>query len=841
MPTTLKRHRRTGFVRSLIFLVFTSSFGVSVCATTAFAQEAPAQTPQPVLSPPRLLEAPDITLPEGAEPLAADANVDLLLLIGPAGSVLDASLASPVRDDVDALVLSAVPNMRFAPARRGDEPISARVRFRFVVRASLPVSLPVSDTVTDGITVSDTVSNVSSSAGSTASLPVSDTVTDGITVSDTAVAGVIPEDDGPRVEEIFGARARVIAREPGAASRVTLTGAELTTVPGTFGEPLRVVATLPGVARSPFGLGFFVVRGAAFENTGFYVDGFPVPLLYHLGAGPAVISSRLVEQLDFYPGGYPSTYGRFNAGIISLRTAPPPTDRPRFEAEIDIFRASVMGVLPFDGGKGSIAAAFRRSYYELVLPLVVDGFDLSFTDYQLRVDYRVSPNVRTSMFFFGSQDRLDVSQAVGGADTSGTANTSLMYRFHRFIGKVELKLGSNLRATFATSVGYDETRTGQRSPGQNDFFLNAGATLVGERAELVWTTRARHRTTLGVDALTWLIDVSAQVPQPPGFGEYPRPGFSPSVVPLNASVPIYGIAPYFEERLVFGPVEVVGAVRLDYYRYAEVTTMRTDPRAVVRYKATDALTLKVASGLFSQQPQPFQMIPGLGDGELRPSRSWQTSAGLELELPYNLYVESQGFYTQMWDLVRSGNGLVQSEGGEARRQFFFDDGEGRAYGFELLVRRKVAEGFYGWLSYTLSRSERFAAGGESIPFAFDQTHVLNLAASYKWWRFRFGARFQLATGRPTQEVTGAVYDADDDRYRAIRTGLTGRLPAFHQLDLRVDYEFPLGPFEASVYVEGINVYNAPNSEGYRYQYDFARQARLPGLPALGTLGVRLVY
>lgn len=845
MPTTLTQRRSTAFARPLFFLGFSAVFGFFVGVSATRAQEAPpAPAVSAALSPPRLLEAPDITLPEDAAPLAADANVELLLLIGPSGSVLDASVSVPVRDDVDALVLAAVPNMRFEPARRGDAPISARVRFRFVVRAALPVS----DTVTDGITVSDTVSNVSSSAGApqpvVGQTSVSDTVTDEITVSDTAesaVAGAVAEDEGPRIEEIFGARARVIAREPGAASRVTLTGAELTTVPGTFGEPLRVVATLPGVARSPFGLGFFVVRGAAFENTGFYVDGFPVPLLYHLGAGPAVISSRLVEQLDFYPGGYPSTYGRFNAGIISLRTAPPPTDRPRFEAEIDIFRASVMGVLPFDGGKGSIAAAFRRSYYELILPLVVDGFDLSFTDYQLRVDYRVSPNVRTSMFFFGSQDRLDVSQAVGGADTSGTANTSLMYRFHRFIGKVELKLGSNLRATFATSVGYDETRTGQRSPGQNDFFLNAGATLVGERAELVWTTRARHRTTLGVDALTWLIDVNAQVPQPPGFGEYPRPGFSPSVVPLNASVPIYGIAPYFEERLVFGPVEVVGAVRLDYYRYADVTTMRTDPRAVVRYKATDALTLKVASGLFSQQPQPFQMLPGLGDGELRPSRSWQTSAGLELELPYNLYVESQGFYTQMWNLVRSGNGLVTGNDGEARRQFFFDDGEGRAYGFELLVRRKVAEGFYGWLSYTLSRSERFASGGEAIPFTFDQTHVLNLAASYKWWRFRFGARFQLATGRPTQEVTGAVYDADDDRYRAIRTGLTGRLPAFHQLDLRVDYEFPLGPFEASVYVEGINVYNSPNSEGYRYQYDFARQARLPGLPALATLGVRLVY
>jgi TonB family protein len=803
---------------------------VAVSSAAARADEPTATVPEPrrpALSPPELVEAPDVSLPEGSAPLDEDASVELLLLIGTDGAVSDASVAAPVRDDVDAAVLAAVPSMRFRPATRDGQPIAARVRFRFVVLRTEPPA------------DADLATPANETGGATTDAPTP-------TVTASSPPSPAPEPTAAAPEPVpaaqaFAARARIIAREPGAASRVTLTGAELTTVPGTFGEPLRVVATLPGVARSPFGLGFFLVRGAAFENTGFFVDGFPVPLLYHLGAGPAVISSRLVDQLDFYPGGYPASYGRFNAGIISLRTAPPPTERPRFEAELDIFRGSVMGILPFADGKGSVAAAFRRSYYELILPLVLDGFQLSFTDYQLRVDYRPSPRVRTSLFFFGSQDRLDVSQSVGAADTSGTASTALLYRFHRVIGKVALKIAPELRATFATSVGYDETSTLQRNPGRSDLFLDAGAILVGQRADLVWNVGEGHRLTLGVDALTWLLTVGAQVPQPPGFGEYPTPGFAPSTVSISADVPIYGVAPYVEERLAFGPLELVGALRLDAYRYGNLRALRADPRFVVRYKPIEALTIKAATGLFSQQPQPFQLLPGLGNDMLRPSRSWQTSAGIELTLPWNLYVESQGFYTQMSSLVRGGAALVQNGNDDARQQFFFDDGEGRAYGFELLVRRKVAEGFYGWLSYTLSRSERFLAGRQVLPFLFDQTHVLNFAASYQWWRFRFGARFQLATGRPTQEVVGAVYDADDDDYRAIRTGLTGRLPAFHQLDLRVDYEFPLGPTEASIYVEGINIYNQINSEGLRYQFDFARQARLPGLPALGTVGFRVVY
>src|SRR5690606_11625609 len=179
-----------------------------------------------------------------------------------------------------------------------------------------------------------------------------------------------------------------------------------------------------------FGLGFFLVRGASFQNTGFMVDGFPVPLLYHLGAGPAVISSRLVSRLHFYPGGYPATYGRYTAGIVALETAPPPTDRIRGELEVDLFRASALAVVPFDEGRGSIAGAIRRSYFDLLLPLVQPGINLAYTDYQLRADYRVDSRMQLSLFFFGADDVLDQSGAfgAGGVASEGT-QTAIGYDF----------------------------------------------------------------------------------------------------------------------------------------------------------------------------------------------------------------------------------------------------------------------------------------------------------------------------------------------------------------------------------------------------------------------------
>jgi hypothetical protein len=159
------------------------------------------------------------------------------------------------------------------------------------------------------------------------------------------------------------------------------------------------------------------------------------------------------------------------------------------------------------------------------------------------------------------------------------------------------------------------------------------------------------------------------------------------------------------------------------------------------------------------------------------------------------------------------------------------------------LRRRASQGLFGWLSYTLSRSERFLPGGRHVLFNFDQTHVLNLALSYAHGGFRYGVRFTLATGRPVADLldpngSKAIFDADGDSYLPSSGGARTRLPTFQQLDVRIDRDFHWGALRGSVYVDIINVYNAHNSEAYEYQFDFAQRAVLPGLPFLPTLGVR---
>ena len=74
------------------------------------AQYASAPT-GPSRTPPRLIDAPAITLPADAEPIPAGSGVDLTLTIAADGTVTDAQIATPLRDDVDALVLPLVTGM----------------------------------------------------------------------------------------------------------------------------------------------------------------------------------------------------------------------------------------------------------------------------------------------------------------------------------------------------------------------------------------------------------------------------------------------------------------------------------------------------------------------------------------------------------------------------------------------------------------------------------------------------------------------------------------------------------------------------------------------------------
>jgi TonB family protein len=117
----------------------------------------------------------------------------------------------------------------------------------------------------------------------------------------------------------YETRVQVASAHP-EETKETISKVELTTVPGTMGDPLRVVQSLPGVARAPYGLGVLIVRGANPNDTGAFIDSLNVPHLYHFLVGPSVLSANMVEKIDFFPGGFGARYGRFSGGLVDVTT-----------------------------------------------------------------------------------------------------------------------------------------------------------------------------------------------------------------------------------------------------------------------------------------------------------------------------------------------------------------------------------------------------------------------------------------------------------------------------------------------------------------------------------------
>jgi hypothetical protein len=286
---------------------------------------------------------------------------------------------------------------------------------------------------------------------------------------------------------------------------------------------------------------------------------------------------------------------------------------------------------------------------------------------------------------------------------------------------------------------------------------------------------------------------------------------------------------------------VTPGLRFDYF--SALARQAFNPRSTARYQAASFTWVKGGVGLFSQDPQAPDYDPNFGNPKLRPESAIHYSLGVEQGLAPGLMAEATGFYKDLYDLVVVTQNFVQ-RGGQAVPERKSNDGRGRIYGGELMVRQALSKWFFGWISYTLMRSERKdCASCQWRLFDFDTTHILIIAAhAYLPKGFEVGARFRYITGYPYTVAYGGWYDADVDVYSPAQGPVnTGRLAAFNQLDVRFDKTFLFQRWILKAYLDITNIYNNPNVELNQPNYDFTRRAALTGLPIIPSFGIRAEF
>ncbi|HJZ87194.1 MAG TPA: TonB-dependent receptor [Polyangia bacterium] len=609
---------------------------------------------------------------------------------------------------------------------------------------------------------------------------------------------LLPQDVGarPRYQTIVHGRS---AHE---GERFVLREQELLQVPGAAGDPFRVIATLPGVIAPIPVLPIYVVRGGTPGMNGFFLDGMRVPQLFHLVFVDGIVHPRILERIDFYPGTYDVTFGRNASGVVDAATRPARTDaRQHGEVELRLYDSSLLAEVRLPGGV-QVLAAGRYGYPAPIIHLVDSRVDLSYWDYQLRVDWQ-----GLTAEALGSYDSLTIAQLPTGRTN---AAAQLLVEFHRLQLRERTRRG-RLELETALVGGLDRM----------SIFSGEGV----QKLALAARTGARlHLKSLtlfaGIDGeLSRFSGENFQVDQPRAapdeLGELAgnRDGIvGGAYVQGTLSIP----------RLGGHPATLTAGVRADLYHAGAVTLLGVDPRVLFRYAPREQLEIFGGFGQYSQAPSFPVPLPGIDTFALQLGlqRTLEGSLGARVGLPRDLSVSATAYYghfENINDVVLDYQGAActspppESLSGVA--SYVTRQVSGDGYGLELLARRQVGR-LTGWLAYTLSRAERLYSCGRA-PSDFDQTHVLNGVVQARLpRRLLLGARFNLQTGRP---YTRLQPDVATGTFSGSRNN--ERLPTYLQLDLRLDREWIYQRWALALFVEILNATYSESIYGVTFPKD----------------------
>ena len=642
-------------------------------------------------------------------------------------------------------------------------------------------------------------------------------------------------------------------------SRRQLSVNEVRKIPGFGGDAIKAIQAFPGVARQSAGSGEVIVRGAPSWDSRYFLDGMEIPLLYHFGELKSTYNSDGLSALDFYPGGFGVRYGGAVAGIVELKGRKGTNERIKGSVEASTLDGSVFVEGPITDSITFIVNARRSFIGEVIDQLfktMPEYFPFTFYpyywDYTARLDIATHDKGSFYVSLFGSQDSMVFifpEMRFGTEELSKqTDRMGMKTAFHSGV------VGWNytLSRTVDNSLKYNLMRidAGFTSP----FSKNDNSMLVNHiRDQLTFTLSDNLRLQTGADLQWTNVDVDVAFPVQDN-----------SILHLKKKDWIFSdLAGYLYlewkpcEKLqlvpgirydYFSELQYNGALLPEFWKYTSFNNERgpsgePSVRLNGRYALRDHHTLKFAAGTYSQSPEPMGevILPGWGDPKMPATKAAQYVAGYEWQMTDLLDLDAQAYFNRQWNIpVISGSAEAFSSGSS----IFDHSGLGRMYGLELMVRHQQGNRFFGWATYTLSRSERYNGSTKKwTAYSEDETHYLQLLGSWKLPRhWETGFHLKFASGKPATIYHGIKEENENLSGTQSFTPKTGKPnsermePAF-QIDLRVDKKFIHKNYIYSFFLDLQNIgwflYKTPDMYLYDDFYDDRKPFSMFPLIAIG--------
>lgn len=609
---------------------------------------------------------------------------------------------------------------------------------------------------------------------------------------------------------------------------------EIEKSPGANRDISRIVQSYPGVAFSPAGYrNDLIVRGGSPSENRFYLDGVEIPNINHFSTqgasgGPVgIINADLIREVNFYTGAFPTDRGNAMSSVLDFKLRDGDMERNSLKATLGASEVSLASNGHI-GKKTSYLVSVRQSYLQFLFDMLGLPFLPTFTDAQFKLKTRFNANNELTILGLGGIDNMKLNTKLDGEKAEYILSYLPKIQQETFtLGAVYRHYAGIHVQSVVVSHSYLNNRNTKYL--NNDESSTDNLSLKLRSVEQETKFRIENTSTFG----NWKINFGANL----DYSQYTNTTFQRVYIDEGRTFDYHTYLGMWRWG-IFGTINYATTderftaslgVRTDANNFSSGMKGMGDqlsPRLSLSYRLTDGLYLSGNAGLYYQLP-PYTGL-GFKDNNgawvnkyLRYMSVSQESLGLSWHPGNTFELSAEGFYKQYDKIpfsIADGIPLAckGNDYGVIGNEALSSTAQGRAYGIEILMKWLIAKKLNLASSFTLFKSEyRNNKQSEYIASAWDNRYIFNMSGTYNFpHNWSLGMKISCIGGAPytpydvEKSSLVTAWNAQGRPYYDYTKYNTGRLPAFGQLDVRVDKTFYLKHCMLGFYIDLQNVTNS---------------------------------
>ena len=607
---------------------------------------------------------------------------------------------------------------------------------------------------------------------------------------------------------------------------------EIEKSPGANRDISRIVQSYPGVAFSPIGYrNDLIVRGGSPSENRFYLDGVEIPNINHFSTqgasgGPVgILNADLIREVNFYTGAFPTDRGNALSSVLDFKLRDGDMEHNSVKATLGASEVSLASNGHI-GKKTSYLVSVRQSYLQFLFDMLDLPFLPTFTDAQFKLKTRFNEQNELTVLGLGGINNMRLNTKADSEDNEYILSYLPKIKQETFtLGAVYRHYaGAHVQSVVVSHSYLNNRNTKYR---QNDESIPENLMLRLRSTEQETKFRFENNSSFR----NWKVTVGANL----DYSQYSNTTFQ-KVYTDHAQTFDYHTYLDIMRWGLFGTINYTSiderftaslGLRADANNYSAAMKDMTDqlsPRLSLSYQLTEHWSLSGNAGLYYQLPPytalGFKTNNGLYANKyaLRYMQVSQGSIGINWRKGDTFEVSLEGFYKDYDKIplsVADGIPLTckGNDYGVIGNELLTSTAQGRSYGAELLLKWLIAKKLNLASSFTLFKSEyRNNKESEYIASAWDNRFIFNLRGTYNLPRhWSVGMKVSCIGGAPYTPYDAdksslvTAWNAQGKPYYDYTRYNEERLPAFTQVDIRIDKTFYLKRCMLGFYIDLQNI------------------------------------